>query len=232
MKRLIIVAAAVAVLALAAVAIGGAVTSAQEDNGPLGSFLAKVADKLGVSEDELNTAIDEARTETIDEAVAEGRLTEEQGERLKERAEEGGFPFPWGPRHGGPHLGWHPGLMADAAAEALGMTKDELVEALKDGNSLAEVAGAQGMSVEDFKVALLAQVQAQLDEQVAAGDLTQEQADETFQRIEENIDSIVNGEGCLGGFGGMRHGPRGFGGPWGEPSDDEPESTETSDVTA
>jgi hypothetical protein len=222
MKRLMIVAVAVAVLALGVVAIGGA--AADEHDGLVGSFLARVAEKLGVSEDELKTAIDEARDETIDEAVDEGLLTEEQAERLQERE----FPLRGRLWHGPRHL-----HVLDAAAEVLEMEKDDLLEQLRDGNSLAEIAEAQGVSVEDFKAALLDQVKAQLDEQ----------ADDTFRRIEENIDRIVNGEGCLGGFGGMRHGPRGFGGPgfgpggsggmWFSPSSDGgAETTETSDVTA
>lgn len=236
MSKLIIAAAAVAVLVLGAVAVGSAVTTAQEGDGLVGSFLARVAEKLGVSEDELKTAIDEARDETIDEAVAEGRLTEEQGERLKERAEEGVFPF-LRPLLGGPRLHGHWHLMA-AAAEVLDITRADLIEQLRDGKSLAEVAEAQGMSVEDFKTALLDKIKAQLDELVADSDLTQERADDIFQRTEENIDDIVSGEGCPRGFGGMRHGPHGFGGPggpWFGPffdDDDESESTETSDVTA
>jgi hypothetical protein len=227
--RLLMIAVAVAVLVLGVVAIGGA--AADEDDGPLGSFLAKVAEKLGVSEDELKTAIDEARDETIDEAVAEGRLTEDWGERLKERADERGFPFPLPPGGVRLHGHWH---LMDAAAEALDMSQDELTEQLRDGNSLAEVAETQGMSVEDFKAALLDQIRAQLDEQT----------DEIFRRVEENIDDIVNGKGCLRGFGGMRHGPGGSGGmfwfgpggsggTWFSPSsDDGAETTETSEVTA
>ena len=68
MKRLLIVLAALAALGLGAVAIGGAVTSAQEGDGPVGTFLSKLADKLGVSEDELKTAIQDTRIEMIDEA--------------------------------------------------------------------------------------------------------------------------------------------------------------------
>lgn len=222
MKKLMIVAAAVAVLVLAAVAVGGA--AADKDDGLVGSFLARVAEKLGVSEDELQTAIDEARTETLDEAVADGNLTEEQAQRL----EESGFPF------GGGRMGHERVHIRAAAAEVLGMTKDDLMEQLQDGNSLADVAEAQGMSMEDFKAALLEQIQAQLDELVAAGDLTQDQADETFQRTEDNIDDIVAGEGCGPGLGGPRPGPGGFGEPqFGSPPDDGSESTETtSDVTA
>jgi hypothetical protein len=114
------------------------------------------------------------------------------------------------------------------------------MEQLRDGTSLAEVAEAKGMSVEDFKTAFLDQVQAQLDELVAEDDLTQEQADGIFQRTEENIDDIVSGEGCLGdfggmrggpgGFGGMRHGPGGFGGMRFSPSSDD--GADSTDVTA
>ena len=232
MKSLLIVAAAVAVLALGALAIGGAATSAQEDDGLLGSFLAKVAEKLGVSEDELKGAIQDAKTETIDEAVADGRLTEEQAERLKERVGEGGFLFPPGLPPDGLHMRGGPGFMVDAAAEVLGMTQADLMEQLKDGNSLAEVAQAQGKDLETFKTALLDQVQVQLGEVVAEGDLTQEQADEAFQRTEENIDSIVDAEGCGGGFGGMRHGPGGFGGMRHGMFGDEPGTAEPTEVTA
>src|SRR3972149_407809 len=109
MKRLLIVIAAMAALGLGAVAIGGAITSAQEgDGGPIGTFIAKLAEKLGVSEDELKTAIKDTRIEMIDEAVADGRLTQEQADRLKERVEEGGIGFGFGPRFGeGRHHGGH-----------------------------------------------------------------------------------------------------------------------------
>ena len=212
MKGLLMIVAAVVVLAVGAVAVGGAATSAQEGDGPLGTFLGRVAEKLSVSEDELQTAVGEAKGEALDEAVAEGRLTEEQAER----ARESGFPFAGG------RMGHGRGQVKDAAAEVLGMTQADLTEQLQDGNSLAEVAEAQGMSVEDFKAALLDQVQAQLGELVADGNLTQEQADDIFQRTEENIDSILSGEGRPhrrpGGFGGL--------GQW------MPEGAESSEVTA
>jgi hypothetical protein len=111
--------------------------------------------------------------------------------------------------------------MLEAASQTLEMPKDELVQELKDGNSLAEVAEAQGMSVGTFTEALLSQVRVQLDELVAEGKLTQEQADNIFQRTEENIDRIVSGQPGPGGPGGPRRGPGGFDGP---PPDGAPES--------
>jgi polyhydroxyalkanoate synthesis regulator phasin len=237
MKRLMMIAAAVAVLGLAAAAVGGAGTSAQEGDGPVGSFLAKVADKLGVSEEELKTAIDETRIETIDEAVAEGRLTEEQAERLKERTDGGGFLFPRPLEE----RRFHPrpvGHILDAAAEVLDMPEDALVQELKDGNSLADVAEAQGMDAEEFEAALLDQVQAQLDDAVADGTITQEQADRISEDMEERIDRIVHTQPkTLGPCpprhrpdpGGPEFGPSGFDGPL---PFEMPEQEESSEVTA
>jgi len=197
MKRLLIVIAALVALGLGAVAIGGAVTSAQEGDGPVGTFISKLAGKLGVSEDELKTAIQDTRVEMIDEAVAEGRLTEEQGERLKERIEEGDLGFGFGSRFGEGRF--RHGLcqravggVLDASAGVLDMSVDDLKAQLKDGKSLAAVAEAQGMSVDGFKAALSDAVKAKLDKAVEEEKLTQEQADRLFQGFEENIDRIVN----------------------------------------
>jgi polyhydroxyalkanoate synthesis regulator phasin len=236
MKRLLSVAAAVAVLGLAAVIVGGAVTSAQEGDGPLGTFVEKLAAKLGIGEEKLKTAIEETQSEMIDEGVAEGRLTEEQAERLKERAAEGGFGFPFRGPGGGPGHGvWGAGVTPETIAEALGISQDELMAELSGGKSLAEVAGDHGMSVDEFSEALLSQVKAQLGGLVAEGKLTQEQADAMLERIEENIDGIVNGQGVPGGFGGPGRGPGGFGfgGWWQGPLPDEAaDSAEASEVTA
>jgi polyhydroxyalkanoate synthesis regulator phasin len=229
-KRLLGLGAVVAALVLAAVTVGGAVTSAQDNSGPVGTFLAKLADKLGVSEDKLNTAVQDTQNEMIDEAVANGTLTQEQADKLKERVGEGGFVFPFaGPGHGWGR-GEMQGVTPEAAAQVLGMTEDELLTELRDGKTLADVAEAQGMSVDAFETALLDQVKTQLDGLVADGTLTQTQADEQYQRIEDNIDNIVNSQGCLGGFGGPHRGP---GGPWfGPPAEQTPETTGLSGTTA
>ena len=199
MKRLLIALAALAAIGLGAVVIGGAGTSAQEgeDGGLVGTFIGKLADKLGVSEDELKTAIKDTRIEMIDEAVDSGKLTQEQADKLKERIEAGDLGFGFGPRFGEGRFGHGlckraVGGVLDASAGVLDMSVEDLKAQLKDGKSLAEVAEAQGMNVDDFKAALSDAVKAKLDQAVADEKLTQEQADRLFQGFEENIDRIVN----------------------------------------
>ena len=83
-------------------------------------------------------------------------------------------------------------LSKAAAAEVLGMTEEELREALASGQSLAEIAVAQGMSVEDFTAALRANIVADLDEALAAGEITQEEYDEKLADLDERLDDIIN----------------------------------------
>ena len=160
-------------------------------------FVAETAERLGVTPEVLTEAMTGARLEIIDEAVAEERLTEEQAAKLKERIEEYGPLSVVGLRHrpGGKLLCHGARLVAGAAAEVLGKEPAEVAAAVKAGESLAEQAEAAGMSVEDFKAALLEAIQATLQEKVDEGPITQAQADRIYAGIEERIDRIVNFEG-------------------------------------
>src|SRR3972149_1904057 len=96
MKRLLMIGAAVAALAIAVVLVGGAVTSAQEGDGPVGTFISKLAGKLGISEEQLRTAVKDTETEMIDEALAGGKITQEHADSLKEPVQEGDLRVPAG----------------------------------------------------------------------------------------------------------------------------------------
>jgi len=89
-------------------------------------------------------------------------------------------------------------LIKEAAAEVLGISEDDLITGLQDGQSLAQIAEAQGMSVEDFRVALLENVTAALQAELDAGDITQEQFDDKVAELNANLDEIINAEGGVG----------------------------------
>ena len=79
--------------------------------------------------------------------------------------------FAFGHRgHGGPPLGL-PGIHRNGgpfapAAKYLGLTQEQLLTQLRDGKSLAEVAKAQGKSVDGLKQAILSAMTADLKEHV------------------------------------------------------------------
>lgn len=202
-----IVAAAVAVTALAialsaagAVAASGVLSPKQERQ----AVIDDAADRLGVEPSELSDALREALESRVDAAVAAGRLTDEQGDELKERIAAGEAPFLFGAPggHGPGHFGHfgHPGHL-DAAATYLGLGEAELRDLLVGGKSLADVARAEGKSVDGLVQALARAAKEDLEDAVADGRLTQDRADELAEGLDARMTDLVNGQLPERGFG-------------------------------
>ena len=218
--------AAGAVAAFAVVG-GGAAVAATQAWSPQEESRAVIDDaagQLGIEPSELSDALKEALKNRVDQAVEDGRLTEEQADALKERIDSGDAPLIFG-GFGGPGFGHgHFGHFADldAAATYLGLTEAELRAELEDGKTLAEIAKAEGKSVPGLVQALVKAANERIAEAVADGRLTQAQADELEADLEERITDLVNGElhgpgpGFHHGFGpgfGFHGGPSGLMGP-------------------
>lgn len=171
------------------------------------------ASQLGVEPDALSGALRQAMKNRIDAAVAAGRLTEEAATELKERIGSEDFPLlgrgghgPGFDGHGGPGR-FARGEVHAAAASYLGLTEAELREELAD-KTLAEVAKEQGKPVSGLVDAMVAAAEKSIDQAVADGRLTEEQADVMKSGLEERMTARVNGE--LGPGPGFHGGP-GFG---------------------
>jgi hypothetical protein len=80
----------------------------------------------------------------------------------------------------------------DAVAEVLGLTTDELHDAREAGSSLAEIAATQGVDVDAVVQAIVDDKSERLDEKVAEGDLTAEEAAERLAEIEARAADRVN----------------------------------------
>ena len=100
------------------------------------------------------------------------------------------------------------GSMPTLLAEALGMTTEELVAAQADGQTVAEMAAAQGVDLADVVAALVAPRAERLAQSAADGSLTQEQADAMLAEMTEHMTARLENEG-LGYAGGC--GMRGAG---------------------
>lgn len=198
--------------ALAVVGAGGAVAAtALSPSEESKAVVEDAAKQLGVDPAKLNDALKQALENRIDAAVKAGRLTEEQGRAMKERVEADDFPlFPGpGPAFGHRGFGGHHGFRdLDAAASYLGVDEDALRERLRDGETLAEVAKAEGKSVDGLVTAIVAATTKRLDEAVAAGRITKAQRDEIVAGLTKRTTEIVNGDfPALKGRGGPGFGP-------------------------
>jgi polyhydroxyalkanoate synthesis regulator phasin len=242
-KRTGMIAAIVALVGVVGVGTVAYAQVADEDAG-WPDFRARIhetiAGVLGISVDEYDTVVETAKDQVLTEAVAEGLLTQEQADLMQERMEQGGpggpmgsrgsrgkgfMPFgerselgdlpAFGGRFGG-QMGFRGENPVGVAAEVLGLSEEDLLAELQDGKSIADVAEEQGVAPQAIADAFVARVSENLDQAVADGKITQEQADEMLSNIEEHAAEMLENDCGLrmpGSFGGGR--PRGGFGKFG-----------------
>ncbi|MBI3965228.1 MAG: hypothetical protein HY329_06305 [Chloroflexi bacterium] len=237
---------AVAAVLLTAVALGAsayAQTPPPTSPGPAGGpgayaqvFQQKLAALLGISPQTLQGHVKQAQLQTVDQMVADGRLTAEQATQARQRIESRGGQLPFFAGRGGPggpggRGGHHgpgqhgprggAGVMLPAIAQRLGVTEQELKTQLRSGTKLSDLAAQKNVSKDDLKAAVVNAAKARLDAEVAAGRLTQQQADAMLQRVQAEFDRLWDGtagpQGGRGGPRGGRPGPQGAPGPQGTP---------------
>jgi len=89
------------------------------------------------------------------------------------------------PRH---HRGGHSAEIADL----LGLSTEELRDAMTEGQTLAEVAEANGVSRDDLVAAIKEQHQQKLDDALADGRIDADQATERSAQLDERIETMVD----------------------------------------
>jgi hypothetical protein len=218
----------IAVVGLA-LAAGGGLAYAATQNSPADQqqeLLNNAAKRLNVSPSDLESALQGAFGDQLDNAVKSGRLTQAQADQIKQRLKEkGGLPLfgpggPGGPGHFERHGPGGPFGGLDAAAKYLGVTEAKLHQQLEAGKSLADVAKAEGKSVDGLEQAIKDSAKAHLDDAVKAKRLTQAQADRILKDLDSRVGDLVAGKrpdhpGFRGHFRG--HGPGPGPGMWGPP---------------
>ncbi|MGN7470933.1 hypothetical protein [Brevibacillus sp. SAFN-007a] len=162
-----------------------------------GKTLAAVAEAQGVSVDDVVALLVKQQEAKLKEAVEAGKLTQEQADKLNENAAERVKERVQNTHPGkGPGKGFGFGFGFDKNEELLSLLKldaAKLQEELKAGKTLAAVAEAQGVSVDDVVALLVKEQEAKLKEAVEAGKLTQEQADQRSEKLASMVQKIVEG---------------------------------------
>jgi uncharacterized protein YidB (DUF937 family) len=219
------------VVAAGVLIVGGGAVLAQSADGEGSTFLDRVAQKLGIESDDLENAIRDTRNEDIDAAVERGDLTRERADHLKEKLDsvEGGEFFGHGPfgrhfagppvdaipfpefRGGGPRgfaFGFGFGIAGslDDLASFLGISADQLKDELAAGDAtLASVAETHGKSRDELKDFISDNLTERLDQAVADGNLTREQAGDIRERMDAALDRIIDNPFGFGRGRGQFH---------------------------
>jgi uncharacterized protein YidB (DUF937 family) len=147
---------------------------------PCDLFLGHLASDLGKSQSQVRSAIPKALRQTLSDLVAQGKLTQQQANTIQKRAGQG-CPAQLGslPASSARQLA----LGIAAYAKALGMTPAQLRQAIRNGQTVEQVAASKGMDETAFRQKLISVVQPELDRQRQAGHLTQQQEDAILQRL-------------------------------------------------
>lgn len=223
--RRAVAAGAVAVVGVTGVALGATAVLPATASAAAGT----TQEATGQDDDALRTRVVErirAALDTLVEAgTVDGAQADAVAETLAEEMGPRGQGFGHGHGQGYGHRGGGAGMTA--AAEALGLSIDELRAALADGSTLAEVAAAQGVPTEDLVAAMVAAAQERIDAAVADGRLDAADAEERkadlAERVTDHVENGMPAGGHRGGAGaGMPGGPgsgpgggMGPGGGWG-----------------
>jgi polyhydroxyalkanoate synthesis regulator phasin len=194
-----------------------------------GKTLAQIATGHGKTAEGLVQALYDAQKKQLDALVTAGKLTQSQEDAIladmKQRITDlvnGKVTLHDGPHSGRFGFGFGFGANLDAAATYLGLTEAQLQTQLASGKTLAQIATAQGKTAEGLVNAMYDAQKKQVDAAVAAGTLTQSQADAILANAKQRITALVNGTLPAGprfggpgmpGMRGFRGGFRGFPGP-------------------
>jgi 3-hydroxyacyl-CoA dehydrogenase len=200
-KRLVVLAASVAIVALLAVGgvatvfAAGSTTTSGTSRGQ--EFLNRLANNLGITPDKLQQGLKTTADQEIDNAVANGRITQDQANKAKQNVDNGNglsaFTRFFGRRIQDRDL-LRFGTWNDLASE-LGMSPQDLSSQLKAGKTLKQIIIDQNKTVDDVVNAVAAKVQQTLDAQVTAGKLSQSREATILANLKTRLTDVINNGG-------------------------------------
>ena len=177
-----------ALAGVAALFVGGASALAESGTGQTGSgqgttrcdhLLAKIAEKRGVTPEQLQADLQAKLLARIDAAEKAGKISAERAAALRERVTGGNLCRAGKVRHHRAARG-----LLGVAASYLGLDREQL-RAQLPGTSLVALAGKQGKSEDQLVAAMVAPAKARLAKAVAGGKLSQTQADNALAKLQQ-----------------------------------------------
>jgi polyhydroxyalkanoate synthesis regulator phasin len=185
MNKLIAATAGAAAIGIGALTVGSLL--------PVGALQTQEEESPAPPDDATSERVGPRRilTDALAELVENGTLTQEQADAVVAEVQERVDALPDRPDRGH-HLFrlLYNGL--EISAETIGIEIDELRAALRAGQSIAEVAEANGVAPDAVVAALVEAGNAALDEAVANGRIDEERAAELRENLPEHAQIFVD----------------------------------------
>jgi len=119
------------------------------------------------------------------------------GGRAEKHGMHDGDKAGMGKKHAMMRMGTHPGTLYEQAAKTLNMDKEALMQELRGGKSLSDVAKAKNVKETDLKAALLKDQSARLDQAVQNGKLTADKAQAIKDKMGAFLDELIQRKGMM-----------------------------------
>jgi uncharacterized protein (DUF433 family) len=185
------------VLQVASTEIGLPVSDILTQLQPAGATLADIIEANGGSVDNVVATSVANMTERANQAVTDGDATQEQVDRLLSNLEQlitdginGDLSFV---DNVNPFRKLGRALIT-AITDETGLDARTVLQAVRDGSTLAEVIEANGGSVDSVVDSTFVATTDRINEAVANERITQEQADNILSSLEQTLTDILNGE--------------------------------------
>lgn len=152
------------------------------------AYQSKLAQNLGITTQQLQDARKKAANEIIDDQLAAGTITPQQAQQAHDRVNNGTGACEQ-VRQAAVQLGK---VELKAVAQKLGISERDLVEELRGGKSLAQVAQAHNVGRDDLKATMRTAFKGEIDQRVQAGKLTQDRANKALATFDARIDRVID----------------------------------------
>ena len=128
-----------------------------------------------------------ALQEALDELVKNGTLTQAQADAVMAKMKE------LAPKYGHRMRGFGFGEHISVVADAIGITPEQLVQELRGGKSIADVAKGHGVNPQKVIDAIVKQANERIDGAVKEGHLDKARATDLKKNLVDQITKMVNG---------------------------------------
>jgi polyhydroxyalkanoate synthesis regulator phasin len=155
------------------------------------SFVSKFAANLGVSQDKVTEALETTKKQMLDEAVQQGRLTQEQADKIAANKDLGFGGLGFG--HSRDHNFMGKGRNLDSIANVLGITADQLKTDFESGKKIQDIVTEHGMTMDQFNQKMMELKKDAISKAVTDGKLTQEQANKFMEKMEQRFNDATPG---------------------------------------
>jgi polyhydroxyalkanoate synthesis regulator phasin len=165
-------------------------------------YLQDLANRLGISVSTLQQDKLGAAEDVLAQLVKDGKLTQNQADKIKQRLESqkacsGNGRGLWGLGIEKQALQQYLPSVANQVAQGLHMTVDQLKTQLQSGKSLSAIASAQGVSSAQLQTLVTNAIQSVVNKAVGDGNLTQQQATNIMQMLQKNpgvLNHLLSGQ--------------------------------------